>query len=42
MSVADATCFDKIVVVDVASEIIAGATDIASDLDNDKIGRAHV
>jgi hypothetical protein len=35
MSAADATCFDKIVVVDVASEIIAGATDIASDLDND-------
>jgi hypothetical protein len=35
MSAADATCFDEIVVVDAASEIIAGATDIATDLDND-------
>ena len=32
---ADATSFDKIVVTDAACEIIAGATDIAVDLDND-------
>ena len=30
-----ATSFDEIVVADAASEIIAGATDIAADLDND-------
>jgi hypothetical protein len=33
--VADAVDFVEIVVVDAASEIIAGATDIVADLDND-------